>query len=117
VLSYVQIYRAVLRIPSEQRQHKGFSTYLPHLVVVSLYCSTSVFVYLKPISTFAPFLDVVMAVLYLVVHPAVNHLIYTMRNKDTKDSLWKIFEYLLLLIYKLPIVPLRLPHYLRNSQE
>ncbi|XP_075302215.1 olfactory receptor 14A16-like [Opisthocomus hoazin] len=117
VLSYVQILRAVLRIPSEQGRHKAFSTCLPHLVVVSLYCSTGVFAYLKPISISAPFLDAVMAVLYLVVPPAVNPLIYSMRNKDIKDSLWKLFEYLLLLINKVPIVSLRLPHYLRNSQE
>jgi len=32
VLSYVQIFRAVLRIPSEQGRHKAFSTCLPHLV-------------------------------------------------------------------------------------
>ncbi|KAM6325971.1 olfactory receptor 14J1-like [Alca torda] len=36
VLSYVQIFRAVLRIPSEQGRHKAFSTCLPHLAVVSL---------------------------------------------------------------------------------
>ena len=41
VLSYVQIFRAVLRIPSEQGQHKAFSTCLPHLAVVSLFLSTA----------------------------------------------------------------------------
>ena len=51
VLSYVQIFRAVLRIPSEQGQHKVFSTCLPHLAVVSLFLSTSFFAYLKPPST------------------------------------------------------------------
>ncbi|NXT52689.1 O14J1 protein, partial [Pluvianellus socialis] len=35
VVSYVQIFRAVLRIPSEQGRHKVFSTCLPHLAVVS----------------------------------------------------------------------------------
>ncbi|NXS42808.1 O14AG protein, partial [Balaeniceps rex] len=48
VLSYVQIFRAVLKIPSEQGQHKAFSTCLPHLVVVSLFLSTATFAYLKP---------------------------------------------------------------------
>ncbi|NXE30671.1 O14AG protein, partial [Ardeotis kori] len=48
VLSYVQIFRAVLRIPSEQGQHKTFSTCLPHLAVVSLFISTGIFAYLKP---------------------------------------------------------------------
>ncbi|KAM6184341.1 olfactory receptor 14A16-like [Sarcoramphus papa] len=47
VLSYVQIFRAVLRIPSEQGQHKAFSTCLPHLAGVSLFLSTVMFAYLK----------------------------------------------------------------------
>ncbi|RMC03821.1 hypothetical protein DUI87_19574 [Hirundo rustica rustica] len=48
VFSYVQIFRAVLRIPSEQGRHKAFSTCLPHLAVVSLFISTGFFAYLKP---------------------------------------------------------------------
>ncbi|KAF1671720.1 Olfactory receptor 14A2, partial [Pygoscelis papua] len=48
VVSYVQIFRAVLRIPSEQGRHKAFSTCLPHLAVVSLFVSTGMFAYLKP---------------------------------------------------------------------
>ncbi|KAM7004188.1 olfactory receptor 14J1-like [Passerculus sandwichensis] len=43
VFSYVQIFRAVLRIPSEQGRHKVFSICLPHLAVVSLFISTSFF--------------------------------------------------------------------------
>ncbi|XP_059345968.1 olfactory receptor 14I1-like [Ammospiza nelsoni] len=42
VFSYVQIFRAVLRIPSEQGRHKSFSTCLPHLAVLSLFLSTDV---------------------------------------------------------------------------
>ncbi|NXF41700.1 O14AG protein, partial [Nyctibius bracteatus] len=64
VLSYVQIFRAVLRIPSEQGQHKAFSTCLPHLAMVSLVISTGMFAYLKPPSVFSPSLDLVVAVLY-----------------------------------------------------
>ncbi|KAM9593363.1 olfactory receptor 14C36-like [Morphnus guianensis] len=90
VLSYGQIFRAVLRIPSEQGQHKAFSTCLPHLAVVSLFVSTVMFSYLKPPSISSPSLDLVLAVLYSVVPPALNPLIYSMRNHEIKDALRKL---------------------------
>ncbi|XP_065509487.1 olfactory receptor 14A16-like [Caloenas nicobarica] len=90
VLSYVQIFRAVLRIPSEQGRHKAFSTCLPHLAVVSLFVSTAMFVYLKPRSISSPSLDLVVSVLYSLVPPALNPLIYSMRNEELKDALRKL---------------------------
>ncbi|XP_068280337.1 olfactory receptor 14C36-like [Nyctibius grandis] len=90
VLSYVQIFRAVLRIPSEQGQHKAFSTCLPHLAVVSLFLSTVVFAHLKPPSISSPSLDLVVALLYSVVPPAVNPLIYSLRNQELKEAIGKL---------------------------
>ncbi|XP_065510129.1 olfactory receptor 14J1-like [Caloenas nicobarica] len=72
LFSYVQIFRAVLRIPSEQGRHKAFSTCLPHLAVVSLFVSTAMFSYLKPPSISSPSLDLVVCVLYSVVPPQIN---------------------------------------------
>ncbi|XP_067159179.1 olfactory receptor 14A16-like, partial [Apteryx mantelli] len=69
VVSYVQIFTVVLRMPSEQGRHKAFSMCLPHLAVVSLFISTSFFAYLKPPSISSPALDLVLAVLYAVVPP------------------------------------------------
>ncbi|XP_064903839.1 olfactory receptor 14J1-like [Columba livia] len=69
VVSYVQIFWAVLRIPSEQGRHKAFSTCLPHLAVVSLFLSTALFAHLKPPSISSPSLDLVVSVLYSVVPP------------------------------------------------
>ncbi|XP_065509446.1 olfactory receptor 14J1-like, partial [Caloenas nicobarica] len=82
VLSYVQIFRAVLRILSEQGRHKAFSTCLPHLAVVSLFVSTGAFAHLKPPSISSLSLDLVVSVLYSLVPPAVNPLIYSMRNQE-----------------------------------
>ncbi|XP_009642514.1 olfactory receptor 14A16 [Egretta garzetta] len=93
VVSYVQIFRAVLRIPSQQGRHKAFSTCLPHLTVVTLFISTSFFAYLKPPSISSPSLDLVMAVLYSVVPPAVNPLIYSMRNQDLKRALRDLCDF------------------------
>ncbi|XP_065509169.1 olfactory receptor 14J1-like [Caloenas nicobarica] len=92
ILSYLQIFRAVLRIPSEQGRHKAFATCLPHLAVVSLYVTTALFSYLKPPSISSPSLDLVVSVLYSVVPPAVNPLIYSMRNQELKDALWKLIS-------------------------
>ncbi|XP_067173143.1 olfactory receptor 14A16-like, partial [Apteryx mantelli] len=89
VLSYVQIFTAVLRIPSEQGRHKAFSMCLPHLAVVSLFVTTAMFAYLKPPSISSPALDLVVTVLYAVMPPTVNPLIYSMRNKELKDALRK----------------------------
>ncbi|XP_067173219.1 olfactory receptor 14C36-like, partial [Apteryx mantelli] len=87
VLSYVQIFTAVLRIPSEQGRHKAFSMCLPHLAVVSLFLSTLIFACLNPPSLSLPALGLVLAFLYSVVPPAMNPLIYSMRNKELKDAL------------------------------
>ncbi|KAM4880995.1 olfactory receptor 14J1-like [Sylvia borin] len=88
VFSYVQIFRAMLRIPSEQGRHKAFSTCLPHLAVVSLFLSTIMFAHLKPLSISSPSLDLAVSVLYSVVPPALNPLIYSLRNQELKAAVW-----------------------------
>ncbi|RMC09574.1 hypothetical protein DUI87_13728 [Hirundo rustica rustica] len=90
VFSYVQIFRAVLRIPSEQGQHKAFSTCLPHLPVVSLFLSTAIFANLKPPSMSSLSLDLALSVLYSVVPPALNPLIYSLRNQELKAAVWTL---------------------------
>ncbi|XP_053857531.1 olfactory receptor 14A16-like [Vidua macroura] len=90
VFSYVQIFRAVLRIPSEQGRHKAFSTCLPHLAVVSLFISTGIFAYLKPPSISSLSLDLALSVLYSVVPPALNPFIYSLRNQELKAAVWRL---------------------------
>ncbi|XP_074405857.1 olfactory receptor 14J1-like [Zonotrichia albicollis] len=90
VFSYVQIFRAVLRIPSEQGRHKAFSTCLPHLAVVTLFLSTGTFAHLKPPSISSPSLDLALSVLYSVVPPALNPLIYSLRNQELKAAMWRL---------------------------
>ncbi|XP_003213816.2 olfactory receptor 14C36-like [Meleagris gallopavo] len=90
VVSYVQIFRAVLRMPSEQGRHKAFSTCLPHLAVVSLFVSTAMVAYLKPPSVSSPSLDLVVSFLYSVVPPTLNPIIYSMRNQELRDAVRKM---------------------------
>ncbi|XP_025001192.2 olfactory receptor 14J1-like, partial [Gallus gallus] len=86
VVSYVQIFRAVLRMSSEQGRHKAFSTCLPHLAVLSLFLSTAMFAYLKLPSSSSPSLDLLVSFLYSVVPPTVNPLLYALRNQELKAA-------------------------------
>ncbi|XP_059587315.1 olfactory receptor 14A16-like [Alligator mississippiensis] len=79
IVSYVQIFTAVLKIPSEQGHQKAFSTCIPHLIVVSLLLSTGGIAYTKPIHDSPSPLDLLAAVLYSVVPPLMNPVIYSMR--------------------------------------
>ncbi|XP_057887279.1 olfactory receptor 14J1-like, partial [Melospiza georgiana] len=90
VFSYVQIFRVVLRIPSEQGWHKAFSTCLPHLAVVSVLVSTVAVAYQKPPSMSSPSLDLALSILYSVVPPALNPLIYSQRNQELKAAVWRL---------------------------
>ncbi|XP_044842334.1 olfactory receptor 14C36-like isoform X1 [Mauremys mutica] len=96
ILSYVQIFKAVLRIRSEQGQRKAFSTCLPHLTVVSLFLCTAFFAHLKPTSSSISYMDLMIGVLYSLVPPVMNPIIYSMRNKEIKAALkklivWRLF--------------------------
>nr|XP_008166971.1 olfactory receptor 14A16-like [Chrysemys picta bellii] len=92
IVSYVQIFTTVVKIPSEQGRHKAFSTCLPHLIVVSLFICTGTFAYLKPTSSSTSGLDLVVAVLYSVLPPMMNPIIYSMRNKELKGTLSKLSQ-------------------------
>ncbi|XP_064285422.1 olfactory receptor 14A16-like [Passer domesticus] len=92
VFSYVQIFKDVLRIPSEQGRHKAFSTCLPHLAAVSLFISTGMFAHLKPSSNSSPSLDLALSVLYSVVPPALNPLIYSLKNQELKAAAWRLMS-------------------------
>ncbi|XP_053215989.1 olfactory receptor 14A16-like [Podarcis raffonei] len=94
VMSYVQIFTAVFRMPSMANRQKAFSTCIPHITVVfCILLFTSVFTYLMPTSNSPYHLDEVLAVLYTVVPPLMNPIIYSMRNKDVKTALWKLLSF------------------------
>ncbi|KAM6185764.1 olfactory receptor 14J1-like [Rhynchocyon petersi] len=90
--SYTHIFSTVLRIPSAEGRVKAFSTCLPHLCVVILFLFTGVFEFLKPPSNSPTVLDFLLTVLYAVVPPALNPVIYSLRNNAMKAALRNIFK-------------------------
>ncbi|XP_066485640.1 olfactory receptor 5J3-like [Tiliqua scincoides] len=85
--SYVRIISAVLRISSTEGKRKAFSTCSSHLTIVVMYYGTLFFSYLKPTSQ--DFLDQEMApsIVYFIVTPMLNPIIYSLRNQEVKKAL------------------------------
>ncbi|XP_015270335.1 PREDICTED: olfactory receptor 5V1-like [Gekko japonicus] len=90
VLSYVYIISTILKISSSEGRLKAFSTCASHLTIVLMYYGSSIFTYVRPISTYSLDKDRLISVLYSIVTPMLNPLIYTLRNKDVKGSLKRI---------------------------
>ncbi|KAM3919023.1 olfactory receptor 5AP2-like [Leptodactylus fuscus] len=87
LLSYINIISAVFKTSSSLGKDKAFSTCASHFIVVSLYYGTSIFMYLIPRSAHSPEIDKTVSLLYTVVTPMLNPIIYSMRNKDVKDMI------------------------------
>ncbi|XP_068952907.1 olfactory receptor 9K2-like [Petaurus breviceps papuanus] len=88
MVSYVYIVSTILKIRSAEGRMKAFSTCGSHLGVVSLLYGTAFFVYLIPPNN--PELRKVASVCYTLITPMLNPLIYSLRNKDVKESLKRI---------------------------
>ncbi|XP_075396783.1 olfactory receptor 2G3-like [Tenrec ecaudatus] len=90
LLSYGHIVRAVIRIGSVQAWKKALGTCGSHLIVVSLFYATVTAVYIQPNSSYAHTRGRFISLLYTVVTPTLNPLIYTLRNKDVKGALRRL---------------------------
>ncbi|XP_058381799.1 olfactory receptor 7E24-like [Diceros bicornis minor] len=90
--SYTRIISSILKVSSSGGKYKMFSTCGSHLLIVCLYYGTGLGVYLS--STVLSFSrkDVVASVMYTVVTPMLNPFIYSLRNRDIKNALWRIIS-------------------------
>ncbi|XP_007522270.3 olfactory receptor 2G3-like [Erinaceus europaeus] len=92
LISYGHIVKAVLRIKSIQALRKAMSTCGSHLMVVSLFYGTVIAIYGQPNSSYAHTHGKFISLFYTVVTPTLNPLIYTLRNKDMKGALQRLFH-------------------------
>lgn len=90
-LSYTLILATTPRVPSAAGCLKAFSTCSAHLAVVMLFYGTVIFMYMKPKSKEARISDEVFTVLYAVVTPMLNPVIYSLRNKEVKEAARKVW--------------------------
>ncbi|OCT90859.1 hypothetical protein XELAEV_18019476mg, partial [Xenopus laevis] len=89
IFTYISIGLAILRISSNEGRHKAFSTCSSHLIVVCMYYGTLIIVYLVPSKEHNFNIDKMLSLLYTVVTPFLNPVIYSLRNNDIKVVLLK----------------------------
>ncbi|KAM4749312.1 olfactory receptor 11L1-like [Rhinophrynus dorsalis] len=88
-VTYVYISFNIMRIPSSTVRKKAFSTCSSHLSVVCMYYGTLISVYLVPSKGHSPVLNKVLSVLYIIVTPMFNPVIYSLRNQEIRAALRK----------------------------
>ncbi|XP_064145112.1 olfactory receptor 9G19-like [Loxodonta africana] len=90
--SYLFIITTILRIRSTQGRLKAFSTCSSHLISVTLYYGSILYIYCRPRSSYSMDRDKIGSTFYTVVFPMLNPMIYSLRNKDVKEALNKLFK-------------------------
>ncbi|CAO2632079.1 Olfactory receptor 5H1 [Lemmus lemmus] len=92
LVSYTLVLFTILQRKSVQGIRKAFSTCGAHLLSVSLYYGPLLFMYVLPPSEEADDQDIIDSVLYTVIIPLLNPIIYSLRNKQVMDSLKKLLK-------------------------
>nr|XP_033818193.1 olfactory receptor 1-like [Geotrypetes seraphini] len=92
LISYIRIITTILKIKSTERRWKTFSTCSSHLTVVTLFYGTIFFMYLRPSSSYSLAKDRITGVVYNVLSPMLNPLIYSLRNRDVKRVLRRVLR-------------------------
>ncbi|KAM6224097.1 olfactory receptor 5P68-like [Rhynchocyon petersi] len=89
LLSYGFILSSILRISSSAGRYRALSKCSSHLIVVSIFYGTMIVVYMTPASGTAVNLNKIFSLLYTVLTPLLNPLVYSLRNKDVQVALKK----------------------------
>ncbi|NWW45193.1 O1020 protein, partial [Pedionomus torquatus] len=90
LVSYGRILFTILRKGSVLGKHKAFGTCASHLVVVTIFYGTLLFMYLRPSSSYSMGRDKVVSVFYTVVTPMLNPFVYSLRNQEVKSALKRV---------------------------
>ncbi|XP_030046774.1 olfactory receptor 5I1-like [Microcaecilia unicolor] len=92
ILSYSYIISTILRIRSAEGRRKAFSTCTSHLTTVTLFFGTLIIMYVIPSSHYSLNRNRMVSVVYTMIIPMLNPMIYSLRNNDVKNALKKTFR-------------------------
>ncbi|XP_040294217.1 olfactory receptor 1019-like [Bufo bufo] len=94
LVSYVYIIFNILNIHSAAGKSKTFSTCASHLTCVLLFYGSTLSLYMRPTSMYSPKQDKFFSLLYIIMIPLLNPVIYTLKNKQFKDAFKKLIHVL-----------------------
>ncbi|CAM4653592.1 unnamed protein product [Caretta caretta] len=92
LVSYIYTLSTILRIPSAQGRQKAFSTCSAHLTLVIIWYSSTIFLYVRTSKQNALDMNKTVNTLNTIVTPLLNLFIDSLRNKEVKEALWKVFS-------------------------
>ncbi|XP_018408128.1 PREDICTED: olfactory receptor 5V1-like [Nanorana parkeri] len=92
MFSYLQIISTILQMHSSSGRRKTFSTCFSHLIVVTIFYGSGIFMYFRPKSSYGMDQEQVVSLMYTVIAPLLNPFIYTLRNREVKLGIKKILH-------------------------
>ncbi|XP_063302520.1 olfactory receptor 11L1-like [Pelobates fuscus] len=90
ISTYVCIFLAIHRISYTAGRHKAFSTCSSHLAVVCMYYGTLIAIYVFPSGEYSSGINKIVSLMYTVLTPLLNPVIYSLRNQDIKTAFIKL---------------------------
>ncbi|XP_072254933.1 olfactory receptor 5P81-like [Pyxicephalus adspersus] len=90
IITYMYIFFIILKISSSFGRQKAFSTCSSHLTTVCVYYGTLITVYMVPTDNSTVSINKYRSLLYIVVTPLLNPIIYSLRNQEIKKALFKL---------------------------
>ncbi|XP_053307228.1 olfactory receptor 1019-like [Spea bombifrons] len=90
--SYVFIVSSILKIQTSEGRKKAFSTCTSHLTCVTLFYVTLISLYMRPTSSLSLKNNKFFSLIYVVLIPMLNPVIYTLKNHDVKEALKKLMN-------------------------
>ncbi|XP_044127326.1 olfactory receptor 10A2-like [Bufo gargarizans] len=89
LISYIHILSTILKIRSSSGRYKALSTCASHIIVVTFFYGTIMILYFRLRSRSSPDIDKSVSLIYSAITPMLNPIIYSVRNKDVKDTVRK----------------------------
>ncbi|KAM3920411.1 olfactory receptor 12D1-like [Leptodactylus fuscus] len=92
VLSYIFISKFLIKIKTSQGRKRALSTCSGHFTVVTLQYGMAIFTYMRPTTKYSLDQDRAAAIMFSAITPALNPILYTLRNKDIKKAFKKFLK-------------------------